>query len=299
MALLFFVRPRLRGLLLFSALFASVLVWWLSIAPSNARDWRDEVARSPLARVQGDTVTVTDMRHFVWRSDDDYDARWESHEYPLDGIVGLDLFLCYWGPRNIAHTILSWEFSDGRHLAVSIETRKERGEEYSALLGFFRQFELYYVVADERDVIGVRATCRDEDVHLYRLAMPPERARALLVSYLEEVDLLAREPDWYNAFSSNCTTMIFKHLRRLLGRVPLDWRIFVNGYIDEMLWEHGAINTSMPAAELRQASRVSAAARAAGQAEDFSARIRQGLPARPTRPALPASASPGATEERR
>jgi len=282
--LLFRTRPARRGLLLFALGFAALVTWWLSIPPRNDRDWMDDVARSPRSELQGEEVTVQDVRHFTWRSDSDYDVRWETREYDLTQVTGLDLFLCYWGPRNIAHTILSWEFADGRHLAISIETRKERGEEYSAVRGFFRQFELYYVVADERDVIGVRTDCRGEDVYLYRLRTPPERARALLLEYLAEVDELAAQPAWYNALTGNCTTMIFKHIYRLLGYIPGDWRILVNGYIDEMLWDEGIVNTTMSAAALRERSAVSPAARAAGQADDFSARIRVGLPDRPPPP---------------
>jgi len=282
--LLFAVRPFRRGLAGFALVFAGVLVWWLCIPPSGDRDWQDDVARSPRVEVDGDTLVVTDVRHFVWRADDDYDVAWETRTYDLDQVVGLDLFLCYWGPRDIAHTILSWEFADGRHLAISIETRKERGEEYSAILGFFRQFELYYVVADERDVVGVRAGPRGEDVYLYRLRTPPERSRGLLLEYLAEVDALAGHPQWYNAFTANCTTQIFRHVRRLMGTIPWDWRMLVNGYLDEMLQEEGVINTTMPIDELRAASHVSEEARAAGQSDDFSERLRDGLPARPPPP---------------
>src|SRR6202035_2568939 len=112
-----------------------------------------------------------------------------------------DMFLSYWGPTLIAHTIASWEFDDGRHLAISIETRKERGETYSALRGFFRQYELVYVVADEHDLIGLRTDYRGEQVYLYRLRVSAVPARALLVDYLQEINRLAEHPQWYNALT--------------------------------------------------------------------------------------------------
>ncbi|MGH7346634.1 MAG: DUF4105 domain-containing protein, partial [Candidatus Rokuibacteriota bacterium] len=166
---LFVVRPWGWGAAVAVVPFAIVLAWWLSIAPSNTRDWQPDVARLPAAEIAGNLVTLRNVRNFAYPSPTAVVVRWEKRTYDLEQVVGFDMFLSTWGARGIAHTISSWEFSDGQHLAISIETRKEKGEEYSALLGFFRQYELYYVVADERDVIGVRAGPRQEDVHLYRL----------------------------------------------------------------------------------------------------------------------------------
>jgi hypothetical protein len=264
---------------------AALLAWWLSIPPSNERDWLPEVARPPAAEVSDNGVTIHNVRDFEYRdADTDFVERWETRRYDLDRIVGMDLFLCYWGPALIAHTIMSWEFADGGHLAVSIETRKEKGEQYSPLLGFFRQFELYYVVAEERDVVGVRARHRGERVFLYRLDASPERARALLLRHLEEATRLAREPAWYNALTQSCTTTIEQNLRAIGGRFPFDWRILANGRLDELLYERGAVNTALPFPELRTRSDITARARAAGMAPDFSRRIREGLPERPARP---------------
>ena len=195
----------------------------------------------------------------------DFTPHWETRSYDLDRLLGADLFLSFWGPTLIAHTIVSWEFEDGPPLAISIETRKEKGEEYSAVKGFFRQFELYYVVADERDVIGVRADQRGEQVFLYRVRMPLAQARAMLVDYLEEVNQLAGHPKWYNAFSHNCTTAIRKHRQHIGAAQSFDWRILANGRLDELMYERGGIDTSLPFAELRARSDVTAKAKAAGK----------------------------------
>ena len=72
------------------------------------------------------------------------------------------------GP-HIAHIFLSFGFGTDDHLAVSIERRDEIGEGYSTIKGLFRQFELFYVVADERDVIRLRTNYRRapyEEVYL-------------------------------------------------------------------------------------------------------------------------------------
>jgi len=285
LAMLIVPRRLLRGLLLFAALFLVVLLWWLSIPPSNERHWMADVAELPYGQVDGDTLTIHNVRDCRYVTETDYEARWDTRTYDLSGIDGLDLFLCYWGPREIAHTILSWDFADGQHLAISIETRKEVGEEYSAVRGFFRQYELYYVVADERDVIRLRTDYRGEDVYLYRLRTPPDRARQLLLQYVEKLNGLVTQPAWYNALTHNCTTVIFDNVRPIVGRVPFDWRILLNGRIDQMLYEQGVINTSLPFETLRERSHVNEMARRAGQDADFSGMIRSGIPGRPPPPA--------------
>jgi hypothetical protein len=278
------LRPRRHAVVAVLALLSVVLLWWLSISPSNDRDWQPDVARTPRAEVVGNLLTIRNLRNFDYRSETDFTERWETRTYDLSRLRGMDLFFSFWGPSLIAHTIMSWEFDDGRYLPISIETRKERGEEYSAVRGFFRQFELYYVVSDERDVVRLRTDFRGEDVYLYRLATPPEEARALLLSYLDRVNHLSVDPSWYNALTHNCTTTIRLHVQQTGTRNPWNWRILANGYADELLYMRGVVNTSLPLAELKKRSAVSARARAAGNAPDFSLRIREGLPARPEPP---------------
>ena len=272
------VRPAWRAALLVAAGVAAVMVWWLRIPPSNDRDWLPDVARPAEAHFDGSRVTIHNVRNFTFRSETDYDEHWETRTYDLDGLRGVDLFLSFWGPTLIAHTIVSWEFEDGPPLAISIETRKEKSEEYSAVRGFFRQFELYYVVADERDVVGVRTNLRGEHVFLYRVRMTAEQAREVLVNYLEEVEELAHRPDWYNAFTHNCTTTIRMHLQNVGLARAFNWRLLANGHLDELMYERGTIDTTLPLSELRRRSEVTEQAKAAGTAADFSSRIRAGLP---------------------
>lgn len=278
LGLMVLVRPIWRMWLMFGVLFFGVQFWWNGIEASNDRDWLPDVARAPVASFDGDLVTVENVRNFHYRSDEDFDEIWETRTYDLSKLTGLDLFLSYWGSPLIAHTIASWEFEDGQHLAISIETRKEVGESYSAVLGFFRQYELYYVAADERDVIGVRTDHRSEDVFLYRLRTPVPVARALLVDYLKTMSQLATEPRWYNAFSHNCTTTIRRHAQQVAPRNPMSWKILVNGFIDELGYDRGSIDTSLPFEELRRRSEITAKARAAGNDPNFSRLIRDGLP---------------------
>jgi hypothetical protein len=278
LAILGAVRPTRRAVLAIVACVAAVAFWWLRIPPRNDRDWLPDVARTADASFDGSRVTVENVRNFVYRSETDYDEHWETRSYDLDHLTGANLFLSFWGPTLIAHTIATFEFDDAPPLAISIETRKEKGEEYSALLGFFRQYELYYVVADERDVVGVRTNHRGEHTRLYRVKMPVAEARALFVDYLQEVARLGSRPEWYNALTHNCTTAIRQHRKRLGTAQAFDWRMLANGHLDELMYERGGIDTSVPLEELRARSDVTERAKAAGEAPDFSQRIREGVP---------------------
>lgn len=276
--LLVFVRPIWRTWIAFAILFFGVQGWWLGIEASNHRPWLASVARPPVATFDGDRVTLQNVRNFHYRSENDFDQIWETRTYDLSKLRGIDIFLSYWGSPMIAHTIMSWEFENDRHLAISIETRKEVGESYSAVLGFFRQFELYYVAADERDVIGVRTNHLGEQVFLYRLKTPLPVARNMLIDYLNEMNRLAIHPRWYNALTHNCTTTIRRHAKNVAPANPFNWKILVNGYIDELGYDRGTIDTRLPFAELRQKSDITNKARAAGNNPDFSRQIRNGLP---------------------
>ena len=285
---LVFVRPFRRALLVVGVAIALWLVWWGSLTPRNDRAWIADVANAPTGELDGDRLTIHNLRNFDYRSETDFTPRWETRTFDLSKLQGLDLFLSYWAGPSIAHTIMSWDFSDGQHLAISIETRKEEGETYSAVAGFFKQYELYYVVADERDLVRLRTNYRGEDVYLYQLRTPVARARRMLLDYVEKMNELAARPAWYNAATQNCTTTIRTHVQHIGIPMPLDWRLIANGHIDELLYEQGVVDTGVPFAEGRARSRVTERAKAADQDPAFSARIRDGL----TRPPLHAAVAP-------
>ena len=278
LAALVLVRPRRWAVVGIAVAFVMVLVAWLAIPPSNTRDWQPDVATLPYAEIRGDRVTVHNVRNADYRNETDYTVRLEDRELDLSRLRSLDLFLVYWGSPLIAHTIMSWGFEGDQYLAVSIETRKEKGEEYSALRGFFRQYELTFVVADERDVVRLRTNFRGEDVYVYRLDVPPADARILLLKYLRAVNDLREHPQWYNALTDNCTTAI----RRLAGsdsrRSWWSWKLFLNGHLDELAYDIGAIDRSLPFPVLKTKSRINDRAKAANADPQFSARIREGLP---------------------
>jgi hypothetical protein len=248
--------------------------WWLTISPRQDRDWKPEVTVLADAIIDGERVTIHNVRNFDYRTETDFTPRYDTRRYDLRQLRGLDLFVNYWGSPLIAHPILSFDFSKQGRICFSIETRPERGEAYSAISGFYRQFELIYIAADERDVIRVRTNFRKgEDVYLYRLSMPSEQVRVRFLEYARRINELHARPEWYNAVTTNCTTNI-RSQRAAVDRAPWDWRILANGKADELLYERGALGRALPFVELKRRAYINERAKAANDTPDFSERIR-------------------------
>jgi hypothetical protein len=252
----------------------------LRIPASNDRDWQPEVSVTPHAEINGDIVTIRGVRNFDYRTASDFTPRWEDRTYDLRKLDSADIIAVYWAGKAIAHVMLSFGFAGEDYLAVSIETRKEKGESYSTLAGFFRNYELYYVIADERDVIRVRTTYRQpqEDVYIYRVSGSRENLRRVFLEYLTSINELRDRPVFYNTLTTNCTTSILLHTRVNPESPPFSWKILLSGYVPDYLYELGRLDTTMPFAELEKVSRVNERAHAADQDPAFSQRIREGLP---------------------
>jgi uncharacterized protein DUF4105 len=274
-AVLILVRPLWQAAAIALAAFGAVIVWFESQEPRSDRPWQDEVLRAPRVVREGDLATVTDVRDFDWTGDVTANPRWRTESYDLSKLDSLSLVLSYWDDNTaICHTMLSFGFSDRRYLAVSVETRKEIGEEYSAWRGFFHQYELFYVLAEERDLIGVRAAHRAEDLYLYPLRTPPDARRRLLEDILAKAEGLAIRPEWYGALRTNCTTTLQAHVDQALGRPSqFHWDTMLNGSIDEVAWRSGAIAGDPPFSAIRAAHRITDAAKAAAGTDEFSRAI--------------------------
>ena len=265
--------PQPAGGIASGVLLGAVLVWWLRITPSNDRDWEPEYARLASVARDGDRLTVRNVRDFARRSETDFTPAYYDATYDLQALESADLVSSYWTGDAIAHVFVSFGFRDGRHLAVSVETRRERGEAYSTLAGFFRQYELIYVVADERDLIGLRTDIRRERVYLYRLQLSPDVVRRLFLSYVERITGLATRPEFYNTLTNNCTTSILGRANAVSPAIAYSWRILASGHAAEYAYELGLLDSRLPFAELRQRSRIQRPAHAE-IGPDFSAQVR-------------------------
>lgn len=277
-AVFVFLRSWRWKLGIFAAWFTLVLGWWLTLKPSNTAEWQEDVAQLAWAEVDGDSVTLHNVRNFEYQSDTQFTPRWETRRVKLSKITGIDLAINYWGSPWIAHPIMSFQFSDEPPLGFSIETRKRVGQTYSAIGGLYRQFTLVFVVADENDVIRVRTNYRKgEEVYLYRTTLDAAQAQLRFKQYLDSINSLRLKPRWYNALTTNCTTSI-RNQNSSASRIPWDWRIILNGKADEMLYEQGAIASGgLSFEDLKKRANIGALARTEN-GKEFSERIRATLP---------------------
>jgi hypothetical protein len=281
-----FLPRRGRTLLGSIIVFGILVLLFFQIPASNDRDWQPEVAVTPYATINGDLVTIHGVRNFDYRSETDFTPHWEDRAYDLRQLDSVDIIAVYWAGKAIAHVMVSFGFQGKDYLAVSIETRKEKGEEYSTLAGFFRQYELVYIVADERDVVRVRTTYRQpqEDVYVYRTRAPLRNIRRIFLDYIKTMNDMHKRARFYNTLTTNCTTSILMHTRMNPESPPMSWKILLSGYVPDYLYDLGRIDTTMSFAELEKLSHVNARAHAADKDPAFSQRIRDGLPKPPRLP---------------
>src|SRR6516165_8029507 len=259
--------------------FCSVLAWWLTLRPSNDGNWQPNVERTAWAEMDGDQVRIHNLRNCDYRSETDYTNCWSDRTLFLSQIRAADFFLTNWGIPFASHPILSFQFGDNEHVAFSIEVRYKIGQAYSAVLGFFRQYELIFVAADERDVIRLRTNYRkDEEVYMYRTTVPPAAAREIFLVYVSYLNRLKDQPEWYNALTRNCTTTIDRQIAAdMTNPQPWNYQLVLNGTLDRLLYDRGRLATGgLPFPELRQREHINAAGRAADGSADWSALIRVG-----------------------
>jgi hypothetical protein len=266
------------AVLVFGAAFGALLIWWRRRLPSNDRIWADDVSQMTKGVVQDSRVTLRNVRNFDWRTNSDYTQRWETRSYDLRILDTVDLILSYWSYRAIAHVLVSFGFADGDHVVFSVEIRRQRGAEYSELGGFFKEFNLSVVAADERDIIRVRTNVRGEDDYLYRIGLTKAAMRSLFLAYVDQANELLSKPRFYNTLSVNCTTLVYHMMKHVVGYLPWDYRLLLSGYLPGYFYRIGAMDTRYSLRELRKFGRITERAKQSDRNENFSADIRRGVP---------------------
>lgn len=276
--ILMFGRHRPRALAAFGVALIGVAIWWNTIRPTATADWSPEVSRQVTGTIEGDMLTLTNMRNFQWLSPTDMVESWETRSYDLTKLQSLDLLMSYWAGPEIAHVMLSFGFEDDTYLAWSVEVRRRGDGVFSPIGDFFKSNTLVIVAATERDVVGVRTNVRGEDVQLYRMNTAPAQARLLLEEYVIDANALAAKPEFFNSLTSNCTTTIIRLMRAAGANVPFDWRMIVNGYLPDFAYERGALDTRETLEQLRALSHIDVKAQSAGLNGTYSKAVRQGIP---------------------
>ncbi|MGC1523399.1 MAG: DUF4105 domain-containing protein [Steroidobacteraceae bacterium] len=266
------------GALMFALAFCALLIGWRRISPSNDRLWADEVAQMTTGSVDGNRVTLHNVRNFDWRTNTDYTPRWETRRYDLDRMQSVDMIVSYWTIRPIAHMLISFGFEGGEHVVFSVEVRRQRQQSFSEIGGFFKEFELSIVAADERDAVRVRSNVRGEDVYLYRIRMPVPAIRSLFLGYLDQANALVTTPRFYNTITVNCTTLVYHMMQRIVGYLPLNYRLLLSGYLPEYVYRVGGLDHGFALEELRARGRITERARQSDRSDSFSADIREGIP---------------------
>jgi hypothetical protein len=273
-------KKRFWTVIGFLVVFCLIVAWWLNIKPSNTRNWQPDVAVLPYATIQDNLVTIHNIRNLNYRTETDFDVNYYEKTFDLNTLDSVDLIAVYWMGDAIAHIMMSFGFQEKDFVAFSIETRKEIGEEYSTIKGFFKQYELIYIAGDERDLIRVRTDFRNpqEDVYLYRIKVNRERAQKLFMEYIKQINAMKRKPVWYNTLTTNCTTNIVMHIKTFSERMHYNWKILLSGYTPLYAYELGALDTSIPFVELKKLSHINPKAHVLGNDLEFSRKIREGLP---------------------
>jgi hypothetical protein len=252
------------------------LATWSRRRPSHGRAWAAGQAVLPRVTFDGDAVHVRHVRDFAYRSETDFTPGYRDRTYQLDQLervwFGLSPFNRDW--RGPAHAFLSFQFSDGQYVSISVEARREAGEKYSLWKGALRHYELIYVIGEERDLVGARVV-KDDPVYLYPMKATPAQARALFVRMLRRAQEVERRPEFYNTFTNNCTTNILEPVNQIADEdIPFGLEILLPGYSDKLAHERGLIDTKLPLEQARARFEVNERARAVIAAPDFSARIR-------------------------
>lgn len=248
----------------------------LLLRPSNERNWSADQQRLATAEFSGDSVRVQNVRNAAYRSTTDFDVHWEDRSYDLRRLESVwyvvEPFATWRGP---AHTFLSFGFGDGEYVAISVEIRKEQGESFSPLLGVLRQYELTYIVGDERDLIGLRANHRRDDVHLYPMRATKAAARALFVSMLERANALATKPEFYNTLTSTCTSNIVDHVNLIAPEpISFSYKTLLPAHSDDLAFDLGLIDTDLPREQFRATFRINDLALEHADSAGFSEAVR-------------------------
>lgn len=273
-----FGTRRLRAAGIFAVVFGALAIWWGTLAPPTEGNWTPKVSRQVTGHIEGDILTLQDVREFVWRTEEDFDPIWTNRTYDLGQLQTVDAFVSYWEGPHMAHLVVSFGFAEGPNLAWSIEVRSKDDSAFHPVPDFFKTHTVVYIASVEQDVVGLRSNVRGDDIQVFRLDMSPEIARELLEEFVHNATALAQQPEFFHSLTSNCTTVVFHKMREMGMDMPWDWRVILNGHFPEYLYDRGLLADHVTPSQLRELGRINARVKASGLNDGFSAAARQGVP---------------------
>jgi len=271
------VKKRWRWIVGIVAGLAAIRTAMIAIVrPSNTRDWTADQKTLPSATFDGSLVTIRNIRNFQYESVDRYTPAWYDKTFDLNKLESAWFVVEPFGGAAAAHTFVSFGFGGNDFVAISVEIRKEKGETFSPIKGLLRQYEVMYVVGDERDLIKLRSNYRKDPVYLYPMRTTRERMREMFVSMLKRANDLAQHPEFYNTLTNTCTTNLVRHVNALMpGRIPLHPAVFLPGYSDRFAYKLGLIDTNLPFEKARESFHINSRAEKFAEDPEFSLRIRE------------------------
>jgi len=276
---LIFLPNRKRTAYCVLALGVGIIIGWMQKEPSHDRKWVPSVAQLPRITTEGDQIRVYNIRNFDYRTTDDFSVRYYDKTFDLNKLETVDYILSYWdGLEAVAHIIISFGFDDGEYLAVSVETRLEQGEPQTGLGGFFKQYELIYILGDEKDLLRLRSNIRKEEVFLYPTTVSKNDVRIIFGMIIERINGIANEPEFYNTINENCRSSLARYFSAVLDvrrmPSPFDYRRLLSGYSDELLFENGWINSTRNFEDTKRLHHINQYVQDDGEGDDFSSKIR-------------------------
>lgn len=275
----FFKPLRWRWFTVFVVALIAVNIWWNTLVPPADANWSPEVSRQVTGVIDGDILTLTNVRDFQWRTAEDFDENWVTRSYDLSQIESVDLFMSYWGGPEMAHFMLSFGFADGEYLTWSNEVRRQIGGSFSPISDFFKAHPIVAIAAEEQDVVGLRSNIRKERVQLFRMRSKPENRRKLIETYVAAANEISERPHWFNSVFTNCSRSAILLARHVGITIPMDYRVIVNGYFPNYLYDIGVLNTDVSVEDLYRLGSVDSHAMDAGLTDNYSEMIREGVPA--------------------
>lgn len=248
-----------------------------AVRPSNARAWSPDQAVLPYAQFRGPLVDIHRIRNFRYATETQFTPAWYDKTFDLRRLESVWFFVEPFGAfAGAAHTFVSFGFGGDDYVAISVEIRRERGESFSPIGGLLRQYEVMYVVGDERDLVALRTNFRRDTVHCYPIRTTRERMRQMFVDMLARANELRAHPEFYNTLTNTCTTNLVRHVNIIApGRIPFRAAVLFPGYSDRLAYDLGLIDTNLPFDAARARFTINERALRFADASDFSRRIRE------------------------